>query len=357
MLPTRNGFFLFHLFITDDVMATCLNSRTIAFLNQKGGVGKTTTVVNLAAAIADAGRVVGVIDLDPQSHLSLHLGVEPGGGDDDFPTVYDVLIDPETAAQDAFCEARPNLFVMPAEVDLAAAEVELADSPDRHRRLAEKIGACELAKEFDFLLIDCPPSLGLLTLNALALAREVFVPMQAHFLALQGLSRLLETVGMVSQKVNPTLQVSGIILCMFEGNTRLASEVVGDLKEFFETQRATNTPWRRSRVLEPAIRRNIKLAESPSFGQSIFDYDPSCPGAQDYKQLATNLLAEWDAFTAMREGNNSGAATASGVIEVNDGVDRNEMVDDGDDHSAKGEVVVVPSAKTAASTSAAAAAS
>lgn len=318
-----------------------LNSRTIAFLNQKGGVGKTTTVVNLAAAMADAGRVVGVIDLDPQSHLSLHLGVEPG---DDFPTVYDVLLDPETAAHDAFCEARPNLFVLPAEVDLAATEVELADSPNRHRRLAEKIEACELAKEFDFLLIDCPPSLGLLTLNALALSREVFVPMQAHFLALQGLSRLLETVGMVSQQVNPTLQVSGIILCMFEGNTRLASEVVGDLKEFFETQRETNTPWRRCRVLEPAIRRNIKLAESPSFGQSIFDYDPSCPGAQDYKQLATNLLAEWDAFTAMREAN---GGAVSGVIEVNDGVDRNEIANDDHDHAAP-EVVVVSATKSAA---------
>ena len=239
-----------------------------------------------------------MIDLDPQAHLSLHLGVE---GDAGKPTVYDLLIDDEVRARDAFCQARPNLFVLPSEVDLAAVETELAGVGDRHHRLQKKIHACPLADGFDFLLIDCPQSLGLLTLNALTLAREVFVPMQAHFLALQGLSRLLETVGMVSQQVNPTLQVAGIILCMFEGNTRLAGEVVDDLTEFFETQRELDVPWRRCRVLRPAIRRNIKLAESPSFGQSIFDYEPNCPGAHDYRLLAENLLGEWDAFLSARE--------------------------------------------------------
>ncbi len=276
-------------------------TRTIAFLNQKGGVGKTTTVVNLASAMALAGRRVGVIDLDPQSHLTLHLGIDGSG---EGATVYDVLIDDEVGASEAFCEVRPNLFVLPAEVDLAAAETELAGTGDRHQRLARKIRACGLANDFEFLLIDCPPSLGLLTLNALTLAREVFVPMQAHFLALQGLSRLLETVGMVSQQVNPTLQVAGIVLCMFEGNTRLAGEVVGDLTEFFDSQRDIDVPWRRCRLLQPPIRRNIKLAESPSFGQSIFDYDPSCPGAQDYRLLAENLLGEWDAFLNAREKQN-----------------------------------------------------
>lgn len=293
------------------------STRTIAFLNQKGGVGKTTTVVNLAAAIADAGRVVGVIDLDPQAHLSLHLGVEPRA---EFPTVYDVLIDDDLPAHEAFHEARPNLFVLPSEVDLAAAEVELANTPDRHQRLARKIQTSALTREFDFLLIDCPPSLGLLTLNALALAREVFVPMQAHFLALQGLSRLLETVGMVSKQVNPTLQVAGIILCMFESQTKLASEVVGDLQEFFAAQRELETPWRRCRVLEPPIRRNIKLAESPSFGQSIFDYDPTCPGARDYQQLAANLLAEWDAYQA-QAGNLNRKTNINTNIKINAEVD------------------------------------
>jgi len=278
-------------------------TRTIAFLNQKGGVGKTTTVCNLAAAMADAGRVVGVVDLDPQAHLSLHLGVESSSDEsgEDYPTVYDVLVDESIPADRAFHEARPNLFVLPAEVDLAAAEVELSAEEDRHYRLARKIKGSPLAREFDFLLIDCPPSLGLLTLNALGLAREVFVPMQAHFLALQGLSRLLETVGMVSQKVNPSLQVAGIILCMFEGNTKLASEIVSDLTEFFESQRAGGSPWRRCRVLQPPIRRNIKLAESPSFGQSIFDYDANCAGAKDYLHLAENLLEEWDTFLALRD--------------------------------------------------------
>ncbi len=274
------------------------STRTIAFLNQKGGVGKTTTVVNLASAMAEAGRLVGVIDMDPQAHLSLHLGVEPN---EEYPSVYDVLMDDNLPVDQAFHEARPNLFVLPSEVDLAAVEIELANAPDRHQRLKNKFDRSPLAREFDFLLIDCPPSLGLLTLNALTLAKEVFVPMQAHFLALQGLSRLLETVGLVSQQVNPSLQVAGIILCMFEGNTKLAGEIVSDLTEFFETQRDHESPWRRCRVLEPPIRRNIKLAESPSFGQSIFDYDRKCRGAQDYLALATNLLAEWDSFLALRD--------------------------------------------------------
>lgn len=272
-------------------------TRSIAFLNQKGGVGKTTTTVNLASALSRAGRRVGVIDLDPQAHLTLHFGIEPEPGD---PTVYDLLVDDEVTADSALIEVEPNLLVMPSEVDLAAAEVELASAPDRISRLSRKLASSELVKGLEFLLIDCPPSLSLLTVNALAAVREVMVPMQAHFLALQGVGKLLETVGMVCRQVNPDLQVTAIILCMFEGNTRLAGEVTRDLEEFFDSHRDSDVPWRRCKVMRPAVRRNIKLAESPSFGMPIFQYDSACPGAQDYRKLADALIEEWDEFLARR---------------------------------------------------------
>jgi chromosome partitioning protein len=266
-------------------------------MNQKGGVGKTTSVVNIASAIARQGRKVGVIDLDPQAHATLHLGIEPEPGD---ATVYDLFTEDDATADNVFIQKSENLYVLPAETDLAAAEIELADATDRNHRLATKIRKSELAQSLDFILIDCPPSLGLLTLNALVLAREVIVPMQAHFLALQGVGKLLETVSLVAAKVNPELRVTGILLCMYEGQTKLAGEVVGDLEAFFEQARNTEVAWRTCRVLKPAIRRNIKLAECPSFGSSIFEYDAACPGAADYEALANQLIAQWDAYLERR---------------------------------------------------------
>ena len=275
-------------------------TRSIALLNQKGGVGKTTTTANLAAAIARAGRRVLLIDLDPQAHLTLHFGVEVSTPEGNRPTVYDLLLDDMIRIEDVAVEARPNLLLIPAHVDLAAAEMELATAPDRHHRLRRKLAQSAAAISSEFMFIDCPPSLGLLTLNALAAVKEVIVPMQAHFLALQGLSKLLETVRLVSNDVNPGLRVNGVALCMFEGNTKLATEVVADLNAFFETAKGQPVPWRNCRILRPVIRRNIKLAESPSFGQSIFEYDPACPGAVDYQAMADNLIREWDAFLARR---------------------------------------------------------
>lgn len=260
--------------------------RTIAVLNQKGGVGKTTSTVNLGAALAEAGHRVCLIDLDPQAHLTLHLGVDAGTVQ---RTVYDLFIDPDCSAVDAIINARPNLDAILAEVDLAAAETELSQTADRQSILRRKFQP--LASRYDFVIMDCPPSLGLLTVNAMALAQEIFVPMQAHFLALQGVGKLLETVGLVCQSINPQLRVSGIILCMHEQQTTLAKEIVSDLDSFFAEAATQDVPWNGCRVFRPAIRRNVKLAEAPSFGKTIFDYEPTCAGAADYRALAQQVLA------------------------------------------------------------------
>jgi chromosome partitioning protein len=249
--------------------------------------------VNLGAALAEAGERVCLIDLDPQAHLTLHLGIAPEQVE---RTVYDLLIDDECYATDAIINARPNLDVILSEVDLAAAEHELAGVADRQSILRRKFES--VASAYDVVILDCPPSIGLLSINALSLAREVFVPMQAHFLALQGVGKLLETVGLVCQSINPELQVTGIVLCMHEQQTTLAKEIVNDLDSFFAAAADQDVPWRSCRVLRPAIRRNVKLAEAPSFGKTIFDYEPLCPGANDYRLLASNLRKSWGRATA-----------------------------------------------------------
>lgn len=260
-----------------------MSTRVIAILNQKGGVGKTTTTVNLAAALAEMGNRILVIDLDPQTHLGLHFGVE-----DAATSVYDLLMDDDIPITDALVTARANIDLVTSEVDLAAAESELAAKTDRHDLLSKKLAP--VLGEYDFVFIDCPPSLGLLTINALAAAEELIVPMQTHFLALQGVSRLFETVQMLVGGLNPNLRVTGVVLCMHERNTKLAREVVDDLQEFFEASKDQEVPWRNCIILDPPIRRNVKLAEAPSFGQTIFDYEPECAGAQDYKKLAQSVV-------------------------------------------------------------------
>lgn len=265
--------------------------RVIALLNQKGGVGKTTTATNLAAALTQAGYNVLAIDLDPQAHLTLSLGIDP---DELEKTIYQLLVDGETSAdevvQKAEDERTGTLHVIPSEVNLAGVESELAQKTiigAAQTTLRDKTR--ELARQFDYVLLDCPPSLGILTINALATAREVIVPMQAHFLALQGLSKLLETVQMVRSAINPSLFISGIVLCMHERQTVLANEVVNDLNQFLEEARGTESPWNHAIVYHPPVRRNIKLAECPSFGQSVFSYAPESNGAADYRQLAAHV--------------------------------------------------------------------
>jgi len=263
--------------------------RIIALMNQKGGVGKTTTTVNLAAALAELGRTALVVDLDPQAHATLHLGVDPA---ELTGSVYDLLLEPGGDHSTLVKQIRPGLTLLPSETDLAAVESELADQPDRQTRLIRGLAA--LGGEHEFVLLDCPPSLGVLTINALVAASEVVVPMQAHFLALQGLGKLLETVGLVASRANASLRVAGVVLCSFDTQTTHSQEVVADLEEFLEAQRDLACPWSSARIYQPPIRRNIKLAECPSFGQSIFDYAPWAPGAIDYRKLAEGFLAQWD---------------------------------------------------------------
>lgn len=271
--------------------------RVIALMNQKGGVGKTTTTVNLAAAIAQQGRKVLIIDLDPQAHATLHVGVEDNESPDSAPTVYDLLVDDDIDVSDCVRSVDEYLDIIPAETDLAAVETELSGQSSRNQRLADAIARSD--SDHEFILLDCPPALGLLTLNALAAAQEVIIPMQAHFLALQGVSKLLETVGIVREQINPALRVAGVVLCMHDTQTSHSKEVVSDLEQFFESQRDNGTAWASARVYRPPIRRNIKLAECPSFGQTIFQYAMWAPGALDYKKLGETITAEWDRALAV----------------------------------------------------------
>lgn len=261
--------------------------RSIAVMNQKGGVGKTTSSVNLAAALADRGRRVCLFDLDPQGHASFHVGVEAMG---DTPTVYDVMTGHATLS-DVRCLISDQLSLVPANIDLAAAEMELVDLKGREFVLANALRQFTEAEDFDYVIMDCPPSLGVLTINALTAAKEVFIPLQPHFFALQGLSKLFETSALVNRRLNRGLVVSGVILCLYETGTRLAADVTDDLQRFLDGSDA-DTPWADTKIFRTRVRRNIKLAEAPSFGQSIFEYAPACNGSEDYGALAEEVLAQ-----------------------------------------------------------------
>jgi chromosome partitioning protein len=257
--------------------------RSIAVINQKGGVGKTTTAVNVSAGLVRAGRRVLLVDLDPQAHASLHVGIQLGRDD---PSIYDVLVRRLSLAQ-VCLTIGDGLSLVPAGIDLVGADLELREQPDRDRILADALRPFH--DTFDFCIVDCPPALGLLTVNALAAVRELLIPLQPHFLGLQGLGRLLETIMLVRQVLNADLRVAGVVLCMYEGGTRLAQEVRDDITQFLSKAEPSDA-WYGARVFETRIRRNIKLAECPSFGQTVFDYAPDSHGAEDYGALAREIL-------------------------------------------------------------------
>lgn len=291
--------------------------RRIAVINQKGGVGKTTTAVNLGAALARAGNRVLLIDLDPQAHLSLHVGQDPAAG---LPGTYELLTGSGSASiSKVRNKVAANLWVVPSSIDLAAAEVELVSVVGREvilrDLLDQHVGAGPAANrspQYDYVLMDCPPSLGMLTLNGLCAAKEVFIPLQPHYLALQGLGKLLETVSLVGRRINPGLKVTGVVVCMHDAGTKLAGEVIDDVRTFLDSARNTPVPWGEAKLFDTMIRRNIKLAEAPSYGQSIFDYAADSNGAKDYEQLGREILAMTDGqgtATAGQAGRVEGSAT------------------------------------------------
>lgn len=259
--------------------------RRIALVNQKGGVGKTTTAVNLGAALARTGRRVVLVDLDPQGNLSTHLSVEVERG---APSSYGVLTGSFTMAQAIVPTRTPGLSVVPTNVDLAGAELEMASEMGRELILREavdeweeKVRAATGGAPAEYLIFDCPPSLGLLSINALVAAREVFIALQTEFLALQGMTRLLDVIGLLQRRLNPTLAVTGIVPCLYDSRLRLAREVLGELRRYFPEQ-----------CFRRAIGTNVKLAEAPSYGQSVFEYAPESSGARDYEQLAEEVLEQ-----------------------------------------------------------------
>ena len=249
--------------------------RSIAIFNQKGGVGKTTTTINLGACLAELGKKVLLLDTDPQGNTTSGLGISKK---DLEYTVYDALIDPDFDPHDAILRTvAEGMDILPADVDLAGAEIEMVDLEGRDRRLMDVVG--RVTDEYDYILVDCPPSLGLLTINSLAAVDEVLVPIQCEFYALEGVSQLVSTIDLVKRSLNKDLSIEGVILIMFDGRLNLAIQVVQEVKKYFG-----------SKVFSTVIPRNIRLAEAPSYGMPIVEYDPKSRGAEAYTEFAEEFL-------------------------------------------------------------------
>jgi chromosome partitioning protein len=248
-------------------------ARTIVFVNQKGGVGKTTTVINLGAYLALQGKRTLLVDFDPQANLTSGVGGSAGKRG-----IYEVISGEASLDSVLFQTKIDKLFLAPSSIDLSGATVELVDKADRNGYLKRILS--EVAGDYDYVLIDCPPSLGVLTLNGLVAADEVIIPLQCEYFALEGLSLILQTVSLVQKSMNSRLQIGGIVFTMYDSRTKLAQEVVQQVTEYFK-----------DRVFRTIVPRNIRLSEAPSHGMPVCLYDPACIGAKSYEALAKELVA------------------------------------------------------------------
>ncbi|MDE3060231.1 MAG: ParA family protein [Pseudomonadota bacterium] len=250
------------------------NPRVIAIVNQKGGVGKTTTTVNLATALAAVGKKVLLIDFDPQGNASTGFGIEP---EDRKITSYDLVLSDVALAEATQKTSVPNLDIVPATIDLSGAEIEMVSLMRREYRLRKALDT--RIAEYDYILVDCPPSLGLLTLNALAAADAVLIPLQCEFYALEGLSHLIRTIELVRTNLNPELSIQGIVLTMYDRRNKFTDQIERDVREYFGEQ-----------VYGAVIPRNVRISEAPSHGKPALIYDMHCAGSKAYIQLASELL-------------------------------------------------------------------
>lgn len=249
--------------------------KAIAIVNQKGGVGKTTTAISLAAGLALAERRTLLVDLDPQANATSGLGVNRS---EPSPTIYNVLIEGASLDRAVRATEIPDLFIVPSEMDLVGAEIELVTSENRERRL--KIAMQPVEGDFDYVILDCPPSLGLLTINGLAAATSVLIPLQCEYYAMEGLAHLLRTITMVKERVNPGLSIEGIVFTMYDGRTTLAAQVKAEVQRHLGDQ-----------ALRTVIPRNVRLTEAPSHGRPVFLYDVRSSGAIAYLELTKEVLS------------------------------------------------------------------